>query len=441
MDKHNELVEKAKQVLDENDEGNYTVPSRKLYPHQWLWDSCFIAIGISNYDLDRAQTEILSLLRGQWFNGMLPHIIFNSHESFRNDSDAWRSKSNPNSPDRVHTSGITQPPMLAEAIVQIGQKMTNEERRSWYRKVLHPLINYHNWLYADRDPHGEGLVLLIHPWECGMDNSPPWMAELHDHQMPTWIRVTDKTKLTRIIEFFRRDTKNVPVEERPTTEEILGLYSVLRRLRRKSYNIDKILPHGMFAIEDLAFNCMFIRANQHLVDIAKFLHFDLPDKLVENMAKTELALEQLWDPATNQYYSRNFITHEPIKEPSIATMMPLYSGIIKKDRSKILIKMLENKHLYGPMYPVPTAPINSPWFIDKNYWQGATWVNTNWLIIDGLTRLGFDTHAEALREATIELVGKSNMDEYFSPLTGDPAGIDNFSWTAALTIDLIAKSK
>ena len=28
-----------------NWDGSYTVPSRTLYPHQWSWDSAFVAIG------------------------------------------------------------------------------------------------------------------------------------------------------------------------------------------------------------------------------------------------------------------------------------------------------------------------------------------------------------------------------------------------------------
>ncbi len=441
MNSEIDIIDIAKTVLEGNNEGAYTVPSRKLYPHQWLWDSCFIAIGLSHYDNERAQIEILSLIKGQWHNGMIPHIIFKPGEKHKGDKDIWRSWTNPNAPDDVDTSGITQPPMLAEAIVKIGEKLPIGEKLTWYRKVLPALIKYHQWLYSERDPHNEGLVLLIHPWESGLDNTPPWMAELRSHQLPIWVRAVVKTKLTWIIERFRRDTRSVPVAERPSTEEALGLYSVQRRLRRKNYDIDKTLRHGMFAIEDLTFNCLLIRANQHLKEIARSLKHELNDELVESIGKTELALEQLWDPMTKQYYSRDFITHELLKEPSIAGLMPLYAGTISKDRAKILVKSLENKHLFGPNYPIPTTPLNSAWFYEKGYWQGATWINTNWLIIDGLRRLGFKTHVGALNEATIELISKSGMNEYFSPINGEPAGSDNFSWTAALIIDLIENNK
>jgi glycogen debranching enzyme len=63
----------------------------------------------------------------------------------------------------------------------------------------------------------------------------------------------------------------------------------------------------------------------------------------------------------------------------------------------------------------------------------------NWLIIDGLRRYGYKDHADALTEATLELVRKGGCNEYFNPLTGEPVGAEDFSWTAALTIDLAKK--
>ncbi len=432
-----DLLEKAKAVLEANDQGIYTVPASVLYPHQWLWDSCFIAIGLRHLDIDRARTELLSLLRGQWHNGMLPNLILADLPKYRRDRDIWRSWLNAYSPDNVATSGVTQPPMLAEAVVRVGERLKGSERRSWYKEIYPSLLAYHQWLYRERDPHGEGLVLQIHPWETGLDNTPPWMKELHEHQLALWITVLKKLHLGWFINLFRRDTKRIPAAERLDPIEALALFSSQRRLRRKAYNIDRILSHSLFAIEDLTFNCIFIRANQHLKKIAKTLGQELPEELAKSMKKTELALEQLWDPYSGQYYSRNFVTHKLIKEPSIATLMPFYAGIISKERGKQLIHLLENVHEFGTNYAVPSVPVNSPWFAPHAYWQGPVWVNTNWLIIDGLKRCGFPDHAAALTESTLEMVERSGYFEYFSPLDGSPAGVDSFSWTAALTIDLL----
>ncbi len=429
------LEEEARAVLAENDQGNYTVPAKGLYPHQWLWDSCFIAIGQRHYDIDRAQAEVLRLLTGQWANGMLPNMIL-AH-GYHRDINMWRSWVNPNAPDHVSTSGITQPPMLAEAIFRVGQKLSVPERRTWYQSTFPALLKYHLWIHTERDPHQEGLALQIHPWETGLDNTPPWMRELKGHQLPAWIRVVEKLHLDTLIRLFRRDTHRIPAEQRLLTVDALAFYSTQRRLRRKSYDIDRILTHSMFAIEDLAFNCILIRADKLLCDISKTIRKELPEELLTQMKKTEEALENLWDPYSNQYYSREFTTHKLIKESSIATLLPLYAGTISKERAALLVKHIENHHLFGPTYPVPSVPVNSSWFKPAGYWQGPTWVNTNWLIIDGLRRNGFKDHAEALTESTLEMVEKAGFYEYFNPLTGEPEGASNFSWTAALVIDLI----
>lgn len=436
-----QVLEACKEILQKNQRGDYTMPVENLYPHQWLWDSCFIAIGLAEYDVPRAQKELRSLLRGQWSNGMLPNIIFDNGDNHKRDRNIWQSWRNAYAPDHVSTTGITQPPMLAEAIVRIGIKLKNVERRSWYQDMYPALIAYHQWLYKERDPHNEGLVLLIHPWESGLDNSPPWIDQLHMHSKPTWIRIIEKLKLDKTIILFRRDTQHVPPGQRVSNIDALLYFNIIQRLKRKNWDIDKILSRSHFTFQDLTFNCILIRANQHLRDIAKTIGHELPEELKVSMAKTEEALENLWDGFYKQYYSRTFITHKLVKEPSLATLMPLYAGTIDKERAEELVKLLHSPKQFGAKYPVPSVPMNSSWYKELGYWQGPTWINTNWLIADGLERYGFNEEAEKLRDSSVELVSKRGPHEYFSSKTGEPGGANNFSWSAALTIQMLSQSK
>lgn len=432
-----QLTEACKEVLSSNDKGKHTVPAKGLYPHQWLWDSCFIAIGQRHYDIERAQQEILSLLRGQWSNGMLPNMILAPSKVPSQAVAFWRSSLSPYSPDNVATSGITQPPMLAEAIIRVGEKLPKAERRAWYQRVYPALLHYHQWLYAERDPHHEGLVLQIHPWETGLDNTPPWIYELQQHRMPFWIRVIGFLHLDTPIGLLRKDSFLSLPGERISTLNALAYYSIQRRLRRKRYDTQSILNHAELAIEDVNFNAIFVRANQHLKKIAKFIDKKLSEDLSENINKTEEAFDQLWDAYSGQYYSRNFVTHKLIKVGSIGTLLPLYAGNITKERAKHLVDLLNNKKLFNSKYPVPTVPLDSEWFNEHKYWQGPAWINTNWLIIDGLRRYGYTEEAEHIRTQTLKLVAGSGAREYFSPKDGSPAGAHDFSWTAALTLDLL----
>lgn len=433
-----DLKAACQEILTDNWRDSFTIPAGGLYPHQWLWDSCFIAIGLANYDIKKAQTELRSLLRGQWANGMLPHMIFSNHGLHRQDRNIWQSWRNAYAPDDISTSGFTQPPMLAEAVVQIGEKLKMSERRGWYQDMFPALVAYHQWMYAERDPHEEGLILLIHPWESGLDNAPHWVNQLHLHSRPWWVTLVEKTKLDKLALLFRRDTLHVPPGQRLNNIDALLYYSVLQRLKRKNWNIDSILNRSHFAVEDLAFNSILIRANEHLKTIAKTTGHSLPEDLLANMSLSEAALDKLWDAYYNQYFSRNFVTHKLIKEPGISTLLPLYSGAISKERAKELVAKLHDSELFDSPYPVASVPLNSEWYKELGYWQGPTWINTNWLIIDGLSRYGFHEEAESIKKASLELVTQHGSYEYFSAKNGEPAGAKNFSWTAALIIDLLS---
>ena len=51
---------RARQVLRRNDMGDWTCAAPNLYPHQWSWDSAFIAIGLAHFNTRRAARELLA---------------------------------------------------------------------------------------------------------------------------------------------------------------------------------------------------------------------------------------------------------------------------------------------------------------------------------------------------------------------------------------------
>ncbi len=434
MDKHKNLEEYCVAVLKQNNVGGWTKPTQNLYPHQWLWDSCFTAIGQRHFSVKQAQREIKNLFRGQWKNGMLPNIIYGTDKRY--SDDIWKSNNSKDAPKHIKTSGITQPPMVAEAVVKVGEKLNKTERKQWYKSIYKELLAYHEWLYRERDPHGEGLVVLVHPWESGLDNNPGWMSEMHLNQMPLWIRAVKNLKLHSLFNAIRTDTKYLPAYERIDVIDALGLYAIVRRLRRKNYQTRLVLRHSTLSIEDLSFNSILIRANTLLLQISQEINEEVPRWLFERMRKAPHALELLWNEHHQQYFSRNFNTFELITEPSIMTFLPLYAGTVSKKRAAQLVELMKTK-AWSTHYPLPSVPRNSRYFQQHRYWQGPTWVNTNWLIIDGLKRYGYHVEADYIKQKTLELVTAHGAYEYFSPIDGSPAGAHPFSWTAALALDML----
>ena len=86
---------------------------------------------------------------------------------------------------------------------------------------------------------------------------------------------------------------------------------------------------------------------------------------------------------------------------------------------------------------MPTVPLDAAEFEEARYWKGPTWVNANWIVIEGLLAHGETELAASLRDKTLVLVDTAGCYEYFSPINGEGHGALDFSWTAALTLDLL----
>lgn len=432
------LVEQCEITLKQNDVGGWTRPAPGLYPHQWLWDSCFTAIGLRHFDVSRAQIEIDNLFRGQWKNGMIPHIIQGKGDYYADQ--LWNDGRSTLMPKDLLTSGITQPPLVAEAMVRIGEKIPIKKRQQWYRQHINQLLAYHEWLYRERDPHQISLVTLLHPWESGLDNAPSWMKQIHKHHKPFWISACSTLGFTGLLEKMRKDTHFVPARERIDTVDALLLYYHVRKLITAHYDNEKLLKSSRISTEDVAYNSILIRANQQLRTIAAEINVEVPGWLHKRMRKAQSALENLWDEHKQMYFDRDFRTQTLIHEPTIGRYLPLYSGAISKKRAEQLAHELQ-KEQNDTLYPIASVPTTSHYFSHHRYWQGPTWINTNWMIIDGLKRYGYTELAQNITLRTLELVSIHGPYEYFSPIDGTPAGAHQFSWSAALALDLAKTSQ
>lgn len=432
------LRARAIEVLAGNLRDGYIAPARGLYVHQHLWDTCFVAIGQRHYDVEAAMAGLRRLVAAQWKNGMVPHIRFEQGWRHWWDRRVWRSRVSPSAPRGVATGGITQPPMIAEAVVRVGEVLPRNERRAWYESMYQPLVEYHMWLHFDRVLDGSRLAVQIHPWETGLDNSPPLLDLLGRTPSPWWVDLMARSSTDRLATKLRWDTKYVPAEQRSSTLEALRLYAALARIRRLRYDTDAALRRGPFAVQDLAVNSILVRANTRVREIAGEIGVPLPVHLNAAMDAHERAMHELWDAADGCYYSRDARTGQLIREPSVAVLMPLYAGNADDAHAAQLVALVSDPDAFGTPYPVPSVPPASRWFQPCRYWQGPTWINVNWLLIDGMRRYGFDDQADELRRKTLDVVAKSGFFEYYDPLTGDPAGAANFSWTAALVIDLLS---
>jgi putative isomerase len=100
---------------------------------------------------------------------------------------------------------------------------------------------------------------------------------------------------------------------------------------------------------------------------------------------------------------------------------------------------LTNPKEFWPRYPIPSVALDDPKYDPNQMWRGPTWVNVNYLMIEGLWRNGFRDQARKLRRATLEMIGEHNdIYEYYHPETGEkpPDAASIFGWSSAIFIDL-----
>lgn len=147
------------------------------------------------------------------------------------------------------------------------------------------------------------------------------------------------------------------------------------------------------------------------------------------------ALEGLFDPTLGCYVARDVVTGMLISKATVNGLAPLLIPGIK--RSDALVATLKGPRFLGgvaqlvPSYDATASDMNP-----ALYWRGPAWFNMTWLVIVGLRTAGEAVLAEALSSRFVRLAVLHRFPEYINPWTGDPHGTREFSWTAALTLEV-----
>jgi glycogen debranching enzyme len=427
-----ELFAAARRVLAGNWTGASTVPSRRQYPHQWNWDAAYIAIGWSWIDPSRAAQELESLLRGQWADGRVPHIVFNPavpEDAYFPGPAFWASGAAPDGPAEVATSGLTQPPLQARAALEVAERTPDgEAARAFLGRVFPRLAAQHAYLAGRRDVGGAGLAAIVHPWESGLDDSPAWDAALAGVPLPK----------DGVAPYERRDREHVDPRERPSDAAYDRFVHLARLYRDGGYGDDKLAERCPFAVEDPLFNAVWLWSTHAMAEIAGRLGEDASPWREAAEGLHAALLSRLWDAEERRFLPREVASGRRLRPRTVLSLAPLLDPALPGDVAAAVAAELESPHFRGPDgLGVASSDLQGPDFDRRRYWRGPIWVNLNWLLARGLRAHGLDAQAGALEATTLRLVAGGGMHEYFDPLSGEGRGSGDFSWTAALLVDTL----
>lgn len=413
-------AEQARATLRANDRGGYCVPTARLYPFQWNWDSAFVAMGWGTFDEARAWQEITSLLRGQWEDGLIPQIVFHApSDDYFPGPDVWGIARTP------PTSGITQPPVLATAVRWLLDHSGDGGLAEAKVAEIYPaLLRNHDWWERARDPDRKGLVATLHPWETGMDNSPAWDEALA--RVPTHTRT----------EIRRRDTGHIDAAMRPRAEDYQRFIHLVDVFRDVGWDPARMLAAGPFRVGDIGTNAILLRAEQDLAVLAERFG-TVADRAAVGMRieRLQRAISRCWDAARGLFLSVDLKTHTPIPAATSAGFLPLFAHATTAAQAAAMGATLDRWQAQVT-WLVPSTDPGDPRFEPLRYWRGPVWAVVNWMIAQGFAAAGDAARAERIEAQTRGLIDREGVYEYFDPTSGRGVGGADFSWTSAIYLML-----
>ena len=410
----NDLDEQARAILRKNDRGGYTVPTARLYPYQWNWDSAFVALGFATFDRQRAWQELDMLLEGQWPNGMVPHILFR-----RDDPDyfpgpsVWQANRGP-----IPSGGISQPPVLS-SIVQTLVETGGEADARRAEAMFDKLCLWHRWWHTERKPKGCPVVATVHPWETGRDNCPDWNIGM------------DAMAVHADLEpYTRMDTQHANPAQRPSKDQYDKFVTIIKFGRDCGWDQSVLTNEGPFLMADPGIHFILLRADRDLQKLAA--RFGRGTSEIESWIDAgTTGSDYFWNAQANAFCARDVHSGKFSDGFTNASALCFYADAGSEDQRAATVAHIERIGA-AAKYMLPSWDPEAPMFEAQRYWCGPIWTQMNYIAAKGLAEAGHADLASRLRSDLRAMIEQSGFYECFDPMTGAGCIGTDFSWTAAM---------
>lgn len=364
---------------------NVVVPSMRGYMALWQWDAYFIAVGLRHGDPELAVRQLeIAFTPGP--DGQLPDVIHDggvltsSRDLPPGDLAALEASGSPELRGKVVP--LTKPPLSAWAADKVLMALDADERLDRMAAWYPVLCASQAWWFRSENMR-DGCPVYLHPYSSGLDDSPVFDKDLpvRTPDLPAYLAVQE-----RVLARWRTTLESAghPVESGVTVSPA--------------------------------------------------------DDPVWREATVRSALERLWDPRRRMFAPAG-ASGRPLPR-TILSLVACFAGGIGGEQIAAIVDDIHDTRRFGAPWPLPTVSMDEQVFREQTMWRGPVWVDTNYLVAEGLESCGRAHEAADLRRRTLDLVEAAGGPvEYASARSGArcPAATTSFGWSAALYIDLAVR--
>jgi neutral trehalase len=179
----------------------------------------------------------------------------------------------------------------------------------------------------------------------------------------------------------------------------------------------------LFAIE---YSCFMANETRYMKKIAEELGDSESASYFEewhnNISKD--INDTLWCEEDGFYYDVIASSGEFHKISSVASFLPIFSGVCSEKQAELLYKELKNPETFYTEFPIPCISKKDATF-GSDMWRGPVWINYNYMISEGLEEYGFKDYAQEIIQKTIDTLGywyqkRGTIFEYYDSKNSTP---------------------